>query len=100
VVLVVPAGLLIRTFMRLAVASPGFDPNHLVIASASLEDARHVTTPPVAQSVAQRRREMGIRLALGATVQGVIRTAAIPGITLSSRGLLAVQCSRYSPRDY
>ncbi|MDQ2773777.1 MAG: ABC transporter permease [Acidobacteriota bacterium] len=41
----------------------------------------------VAQSVAQRTREMGIRLALGATMQGVIRTAAFPGIALSAAGI-------------
>ncbi len=44
VVLVVAAGLLIRTFATIANASPGFDPNHLVIASASLADARYSTT--------------------------------------------------------
>ena len=41
----------------------------------------------IAQSVAQRTREMGIRLALGASVQGVVRTAAAPGITLSLAGI-------------
>jgi predicted lysophospholipase L1 biosynthesis ABC-type transport system permease subunit len=41
----------------------------------------------IAQSVAQRKREMGIRLALGATVQGVVRTAAAPGIALSLAGI-------------
>lgn len=41
----------------------------------------------VAQSVAQRTREMGIRLALGATVQNIIRTAAAPGIALSLAGI-------------
>jgi len=44
VVLVVAAGLLIRTFALIAGASPGFDPQHLTIASASLQDARYTTT--------------------------------------------------------
>ncbi|MGA8030156.1 MAG: ABC transporter permease [Bryobacteraceae bacterium] len=43
----------------------------------------------IAQSVAQRTREMGIRLALGATAQGVIRSAAAPGILLSVAGIAA-----------
>jgi predicted permease len=41
----------------------------------------------IAQSVAQRKREMGIRLALGATVNGIIRAAAGPGIALSLAGI-------------
>jgi putative ABC transport system permease protein len=43
----------------------------------------------IAQSVAQRAREMGIRLALGASVRDVIRTAAAPGITLALAGIAA-----------
>jgi predicted permease len=44
VVLVIAAGLLIRTFMTIAGASPGFDPEHLMIASASMQDARYTRT--------------------------------------------------------
>jgi ABC-type antimicrobial peptide transport system permease subunit len=40
----------------------------------------------VAQSVAQRTREMGIRLALGAMTWDVIRSAAMPGIVLALGG--------------
>ncbi|MBV8895741.1 MAG: ABC transporter permease [Acidobacteriaceae bacterium] len=43
VVLVVSAGLLIRTFATLVGSDPGFDPHHLIVASASLEDARYKT---------------------------------------------------------
>lgn len=43
----------------------------------------------VAQSVAQRTREMGIRLALGATVQNIVRAAAAPGIVLALAGISA-----------
>jgi len=42
VVLLVGAGLLIRTFVHLQTLSPGFDPRNLIAASASLEDARYV----------------------------------------------------------
>jgi predicted lysophospholipase L1 biosynthesis ABC-type transport system permease subunit len=41
----------------------------------------------IAQSVAQRTREMAIRMALGATVGNVIRTAAAPGILLCAAGI-------------
>ncbi len=43
----------------------------------------------IAQSVAQRTREMGIRMALGATVQNVVRAAAAPGIALALSGITA-----------
>lgn len=41
----------------------------------------------IAQSVAERRREMGIRLALGATTEKVVQTAVAPGIQLSLAGI-------------
>lgn len=44
VALVITAGLLIRTFASLTNLSPGFNPNHVITASLSLEDARYVTT--------------------------------------------------------
>jgi predicted permease len=43
----------------------------------------------IAESVAQRTREMGIRLALGATVAQAVRTALLPGMTLSIAGIAA-----------
>jgi ABC-type antimicrobial peptide transport system permease subunit len=43
----------------------------------------------VAQSVAQRTREMGIRLALGASTKNVLRSAVAPGITLALAGTAA-----------
>lgn len=43
----------------------------------------------IAQSVAQRTREMGIRLALGATTGDIVRSAAAPGIRLALFGIAA-----------
>jgi predicted permease len=41
VVLLVSAGLLVRTFAHLRGLDPGFDPAHVITASASLQDARY-----------------------------------------------------------
>ena len=41
VVLLTGAGLLIRTFAHLTHADPGFDPEHVITASVSLQDARY-----------------------------------------------------------
>jgi predicted permease len=45
----------------------------------------------IASGVAERTRELGIRMALGATVGQTIRDAAVPGIVLSIVGL-AIGC--------
>ncbi len=44
VVLVVSAGLLIRTFSTLMNRAPGFNPDHVMTAELSLQDARYKTT--------------------------------------------------------
>lgn len=49
VVLLVGAGLLIRTFVYLQTQPPGIDPRNVVAASASLEDARYTEHAKVAQ---------------------------------------------------
>ena len=43
----------------------------------------------IASGVAERTRELGIRLALGSTVAQAIRTVALPGIALTLIGLAA-----------
>jgi predicted permease len=43
----------------------------------------------IANSVAERTRELGIRLALGATVPQAIRTVALPGVALALAGVMA-----------
>ncbi len=44
VVLVIGAGLLVRTLTTLMNLNPGFNPNHVMTASLSLQDARYKTT--------------------------------------------------------
>jgi predicted permease len=41
----------------------------------------------VANSVVERTRELGIRIALGATASRIVRDAAVPGIALASVGI-------------
>ncbi len=43
----------------------------------------------IANSVAVRRRELGIRLAIGASAAQVIRSAALPGLALAAVGTVA-----------
>ena len=43
----------------------------------------------IANSVAERTRELGIRLALGATVAQAMRAVALPGVALALAGVLA-----------
>jgi len=43
----------------------------------------------IANSVAERTRELGIRLALGATVAQVMRSVALPGVALALAGVAA-----------
>jgi ABC-type antimicrobial peptide transport system permease subunit len=45
----------------------------------------------MAQSVVERKRELGIRMALGATISQSIREATLPGVTLALAGV-AVGC--------
>ncbi|MCP5119249.1 MAG: FtsX-like permease family protein [bacterium] len=41
----------------------------------------------IANSVAERTRELGIRIALGASVSRVMRSAALPGVVLAAAGI-------------
>ena len=41
----------------------------------------------IAQSVAERTREMGIRIALGATTKDIVRAAVLPGVGLACAGV-------------
>jgi predicted permease len=42
----------------------------------------------IAQSVVERRREMGIRLALGASMNQILRSATAPGLILATAGVV------------
>ncbi len=71
IVLVVGAGLLTRTFLHLRQLEPGFDPDHVVAASVSLQDARYTTTASM-----NRLFEDTLR-----------RVRAIPGVESAGVGL-------------
>jgi len=43
----------------------------------------------ISSSVTERKRELGVRLALGATARQVMRTVVMPGITLAVAGVIA-----------
>lgn len=65
VILLVAAGLLVRTLMHLHSQPPGFDPTHVMTAKASLEDARYHTAPAfqslLQKSVAAMRQIPGVQ---------------------------------------
>lgn len=67
VVLLVGAGLLMRTFAHLRNLSPGFDPAGVITATVSLEDSRYATAARVGrlfdQTVERVRQERGIESA-------------------------------------
>jgi predicted permease len=64
VVLLVGAGLLIRTFAHLSGLNPGFDVGHVITAELSLQDARYATSQSVnqlfEQSLARMRELPGV----------------------------------------
>lgn len=73
VVLLVGAGLLVRSFQHLRDLNPGFDPNNLVTASVSLQDARYHDPAAAARlfsETAQRLR----------AVPGVVNVGAALGM--------------------
>ena len=51
--LLVGAGLLLRTFLYLWNLNPGFDPNHVMTARFSLQDARYATAQKTNQLFAK-----------------------------------------------
>jgi predicted permease len=67
VVLLVSAGLLVRTFVHLKSLDPGFDPTHVITASVSLQDARYRETAKVdrlfADSLRRIREVPGVQAA-------------------------------------
>ena len=67
VVLLVGAGLLVRTFVHLRALNPGFDPSQVVTATVSLQDKRYEDAVKVNQlfedSLARIRRQPGIEAA-------------------------------------
>jgi predicted permease len=67
VVLLVGAGLLVRSFVHLRGLNPGFDPSNVIAATISLQDARYEDAPKVNRlfedSLARIRRQPGVEAA-------------------------------------
>ena len=67
VVLLVSAGLLVRTFVHLRTLSPGFDPSSVITATISLQDKRYEDAAKVAQlfndTLDRIRRQPGVEAA-------------------------------------
>jgi hypothetical protein len=91
VVLLVSAGLLVRTFVQLKSLQPGFDPDSVVAATISLQDARYRDPGKVARlfedSLIRIRRYPGVEAA------GVTRARSSPflsvGLTLLTVAFLS-----------
>ena len=81
-ILLVGSGLLIRSFIRLQTASPGFDPNNLLTMSISLPPARYTTRQ---QIIAYYHR----------VIQQTQTLPGVQAVTISSA--LPVIPSRFSP---
>src|SRR5262249_2388650 len=82
VVLLVSAGLLIRTFVHLRSLDPGFDESNLLTASVSLQDARYREP----QVVAQLFEETTARLRAAAGVQNAAVALGMPYSRLLNDG--------------
>jgi ABC-type antimicrobial peptide transport system permease subunit len=54
----------------------------------------------ISSGVAERTRELGIRLALGASVSQTVRAAALPGITMALAGLAIGCAAAYAASTY
>lgn len=93
VVLLVGAGLLVRTFVHLRSLSPGFDPSQVVTATISLQDARYQDPAKVnqlfAETLSRLRQQPGIEAA------GV--TLGLPYTRLLNLGFRRVE--GYTPED-
>lgn len=83
VVLLIGAGLLVRTFVYLQTKPPGFDPRNLVAATTSLEDARYATHDSIEQlfnrSLERLRAMPGVEsvaISLGLPYQRILNMGA------------------------
>ena len=89
VVLLVSAGLLVRTFVHLRSLNPGFDPTSVTTATISLQDKRYEDPVKVnrlfADTLAGIRRQPGVEAA-GVTLGPSIYAAVESGLRTGGRG--------------